>query len=101
MKTQARSGSLGRKIYRGAEIVLVAFGAAIGVAGLALVPQASQMRAAAEIQRTLDVSDANSRFCEKWGLQRGTAEHTGCTVDLNAIRDDEVRYVTAQLAGLL
>ncbi len=28
------------------------------------------------------------RYCEKWGMKRGTQAHIGCTIDLQRLRND-------------
>ncbi|HLH90275.1 MAG TPA: hypothetical protein VKX28_17635 [Xanthobacteraceae bacterium] len=40
----------------------------------------------AESARALDQAAANTSYCEKWGMKRGTHEHTLCTMDLQDLR---------------
>jgi hypothetical protein len=63
-----------------------------------IVPELPANVAKAEAARALEIIDANARYCEKWGMQRGTQAHIGCTIDLQQLRNDiEQRHAEATM----
>jgi hypothetical protein len=53
-----------------------------------ILPDIPANVAKAESVRALEIIDENARYCEKWGMTRGTQVHIGCTVDLQQLRND-------------
>jgi hypothetical protein len=50
------------------------------------IPRMTATQLAAAHQRALNVAEENKRYCEKWGMEPGTHEHTLCTLDLQELR---------------
>src|SRR5262249_4525043 len=50
------------------------------------IPQISEARRRAELQRVQEISEENRFYCTKWGLRANTHEHLICMMDLDAIR---------------
>jgi hypothetical protein len=50
------------------------------------IPRMSAVQSAAAHQRVLNIAEENRRYCEKWGMEPGTHEHTLCTLDLQELR---------------
>ena len=53
-----------------------------------ILPHIPANVAKAEATRALELVDDNVRYCEKWGMKRGTQAHIGCTIDLQQLRND-------------
>lgn len=60
--------------------------AGLAVVALVGLPHMSELRAAAETQRVLDIAAESRFYCERWGMAAGSPEYVRCTVDLQAIR---------------
>jgi len=63
---------------------LWAFGIAVGLITIWAVLHIARDRF--ERIRAQEIFEENRAYCEKWGMQAGTHEHTLCTFDLNEIR---------------
>jgi hypothetical protein len=50
------------------------------------IPRMSAAQSAAAHQRALNIAEENRSYCEKWGMEPGTHEHTLCTLDLQELR---------------
>ena len=53
-----------------------------------ILPEIPANVAKAESARALELIDENARYCEKWGMKRGTQAHIGCTINLQQLRND-------------
>ena len=53
-----------------------------------ILPQMPANVAQAQSARALEMVQENERYCEKWGMKRGTQAHIGCTIDLQLLRND-------------
>jgi hypothetical protein len=51
-----------------------------------VLPKLPELRARADWLRAEEISAESDFYCEKWGMTRGTHEHTLCTFDLQEIR---------------
>lgn len=87
------------QIYKAFEVFFIALAVMLSLAGLMFVPQAIEAQRMAEIERLQDVALENAMICERWGLKRGTSEHSACTLDLDALRASQDRATTARLTG--
>ena len=63
--------------------------------GLAAAAARGQAVQAAAMERQ------NRSMCEKWGLRRGTHEHTLCTIDLQELRRQDETRTDATSATML
>jgi hypothetical protein len=66
-----------------------------------MIRNAPEVRAAAQERRATEITAENRAFCEKWGMRFGTAAHTECTRDLDAIRASQEKRLAADAVGLL
>ena len=63
-----------------------------------ILPNIPANVAKAQADRALEIVHENQRYCEKWGMKRGTQAHIGCTIDLQQLRNDiEQRRVEATM----
>lgn len=53
---------------------------------LYIAPHLPEIRRRIENIRIMQNTAEDSSYCEKWGMKRGTHEHTLCTMDLKEIR---------------
>jgi hypothetical protein len=75
-----------RRIYDIAHAALCALAVAAVVNMIINIPQISEARRRAELQRVQEISEENRFYCTKWGLRANTHEHLICMMDLDAIR---------------
>jgi hypothetical protein len=75
-----------RRIYDIAHAALCALAVATVVITIINIPQISEARRRAELQRVQEISEENRFYCTKWGLRANTHEHLICMMDLDAIR---------------
>jgi hypothetical protein len=75
-----------RRIYDIARAALWALAVATVVNMIINIPQISEARRRAELQRVQEISEENRFYCTKWGLRANTHEHLICMMDLDAIR---------------
>jgi hypothetical protein len=75
-----------RRIYDIARAALWALVVATVVNMIINIPQISEARRRAELQRVQEISEDNRFYCTKWGLRANTHEHLICMMDLDAIR---------------
>ncbi len=76
-----------RKVYEFVECALWATMLAFVIYFLIFfAPHLPEMARRAESIRALEIAAENSSYCEKWGMKRGTHEHTLCTMDLQELR---------------
>jgi len=75
-----------RRIYDIAHAALWALAVATVVNMIINIPQISEARRRAELQRVQEISEENRFYCTKWGLRANTHEHLICMMDLDAIR---------------
>src|SRR5262245_47522010 len=74
-----------RRIYDVARATLWALAVATVVNMIINIPQISEARRRAELQRVQEISEENRFFCAKWGLRANTHEHLICMMDLAPI----------------
>jgi hypothetical protein len=75
-----------RRIYDIVHVALWALVVATVVNMIINIPQISEARRRAELQRVQEISEENRFYCTKWGLRANTHEHLICMMDLDAIR---------------
>ena len=75
-----------RRIYDIVHAALWALAVATVVNMIINIPQISEARRRAELQRVQEISEENRFYCTKWGLRANTHEHLICMMDLDAIR---------------
>ena len=51
-----------------------------------IAPNVPEIARRAESIRAMNNAAENSSYCEKWGMKRGTHEHTLCAMDLQEFR---------------
>lgn len=73
---------------------------ALAIAALGMIRNAPEVRATAQERRATEISAENRAFCEKWGMRFGTAAHTECTRDLDAIRASQEKRVAEDAVDL-
>jgi hypothetical protein len=78
----------------GAMIAFVIYGV------IRVAPDLPQVAMRAESTRALKTADDNRSYCERWGMKRGTREHTLCSADLYELRKG-VAQEFADEAGIL
>src|SRR5262249_15457371 len=66
-----------RRIYDIAHAALWALAVATVVNMIINIPQISEARRRAELQRVQEISEENRFYCTKWGLRANTHEHLG------------------------
>jgi hypothetical protein len=97
----SRTMTVVRKAYDHVELALWAAVLAFviyGVIGVALdLPQAARR---AESVQALKTAEDNRSYCERWGMKRGTREHTLCSADLYELRK-RIAQEFADEAGIL
>ncbi len=76
-----------RKVYDWIESALWAALAAFIIYFLIYVaPNLPEISRQSERVRIMKAEAENSSYCEKWGMTRGTHEHTFCMIDLRRFR---------------
>jgi hypothetical protein len=75
-----------RRIYDIVHAAFWALAVAMVVITIINIPQISDARRRAEVQRVQEISEENRFYCTKWGLRANTHEHLICMMDLDAIR---------------
>jgi len=58
-------------------------------------------RAAAQAELAQTIADEDLRFCEKFGMRRGSAEFDACSRELASIRQRQVERDNAAAQGIL
>ena len=53
-----------------------------------ILPSVPANVAKVEAARALALTEENHRYCEQWGMKRGTQAHIGCAIDLQQLRND-------------
>jgi hypothetical protein len=97
----SRTITVVRKVYDNVELALWAALLAFVIYGVTCVaPNLPQAARRAENLRALKIAEDNSSYCERWGLKRGTQEHTLCAVDLYELRK-RIEQEFADEAGIL
>jgi hypothetical protein len=61
------------------------------------IPQISEARRKAELQRVQETSEEDRFYCTKWGLRANTHEHLICMMDLDAIRANVEQRISEDL----
>ena len=90
-----------RKAYDNVELALWTAVLALVIHGVIWVaPGVPQAARQAENIRALTTAEDNSSYCERWGMKRGTREHTLCSADLYELRK-RVGQAFADEAGIL
>jgi hypothetical protein len=90
-----------RKVYDNVELALWAALLAFVIYGVAYVaPDLPQAARRAESLRAAKIAEDNGSYCERWGMKRGTREHTLCTADLYELRKT-IEQEFADEAGIL
>ena len=64
------------------------------------MPEMTAARAQAEVREAAAIDRQNRSYCEKWGLRRGTHEHTLCTIDLQEVRRQTETRAAATFATM-
>ena len=97
----SRTMTVVRKVYDNVELALWAALLAFVIYGVTYVaPNLTQAARGAESLRALQIAADNRSYCERWGMKRGTREHTLCTEDLYELRK-RIEQEFADEAGIL
>lgn len=85
--TTGRTMALVRTVYDEVHLALWAVLTAFVVYfAVFIAPKLPEIHAAAERLRLHAIADENETYCAKWRMGPGTAMHTECLVDLQALR---------------
>jgi hypothetical protein len=77
---------------------LWAFGIILPIFMVWNMPTLLATKQQAETEFAMGIASENRRFCEKWGLIAGSAEHLICVRDLIGIRADTEQHLRDEAA---
>jgi hypothetical protein len=87
------------RIYDNVQTALAAVACAVGLYFVMFVlPHVSEIQAAVESERILQIAAESRHYCEKWGMHEGTENYLRCTLDLQQIRANaEARLIASDI----